>query len=575
MPFVDRPHHRRVARPRLAPSLLCLALATAWSAPGSAQLVVSNGQGPTEGLTFFPANATGNATPLRVVTGSQTQMRVPGQFVIDPVHQEILVASALTGDMYVFPLNASGDVPPIRYLHPGLVESVALDLAHDELFGTSEANNIAVYPRTASGNATPLRTIAGSATQLSIPSSVAYDAMHGEIFVTSQGNSRVLVFRRTDHGNVAPLRVLEGPHTQLMEPYGVAVDVVHDEIIVTDRVGAISAFARTAHGDTAPLRHVAGANSTLKETLGVTLLSDTELAVASLGETGSNLSDDRVLVFSRTANGNAPPLRKIGGSSSSTAGPFYAGVISMVLNDSRFFVEATWRTPDKTRGIATAQKITGDTGYLWFFSDQNVEAVVKVLDGCANNGKFWVFAGGLTNVFTSLKVTDLATGQAKVYTNPLNTAFQPIQDTAAFATCGTSWTAPAAAPLPPAVRADIEPSTTTPTFSCTGLCLSSNRYRVSATWHTASASGTATGVKLTDDTGYLWFFGASNVEVVVKVLNGCLENNHVWVFAGGLTNVQVTLTVHDSLTGKDAVYVNPQGTAFKPVQDTGAFQVCI
>jgi hypothetical protein len=40
-----------------------------------------------------------------------------------------------------------------------------------------------------------------------------------------------------------------------------------------------------------------------------------------------------------------------------------------------------------------------------------------------------------------------------------------------------------------------------------------------------------------------------------------------------LTNVSVTLTVTDTVTGAVRTYTNPQGTAFAPIQDTNAF-VC-
>ena len=79
---------------------------------------------------------------------------------------------------------------------------------------------------------------------------------------------------------------------------------------------------------------------------------------------------------------------------------------------------------------------------------------------------------------------------------------------------------------------------------------------------------TASVVKLTDETGYLWFFNSSNVEAVVKVLNACGLNQKYWVFAGGLTDVQVTLAVTDTQTGNSKTYTNPQGTAFRPIQDT-------
>jgi len=58
-----------------------------------------------------------------------------------------------------------------------------------------------------------------------------------------------------------------------------------------------------------------------------------------------------------------------------------------------------------------------------------------VLDGCGANGHYWVFAGGLTNVGVTLRIADTRTGQTRTYSNPLGTAFRPIQDTGAFASC--------------------------------------------------------------------------------------------------------------------------------------------
>jgi hypothetical protein len=76
--------------------------------------------------------------------------------------------------------------------------------------------------------------------------------------------------------------------------------------------------------------------------------------------------------------------------------------------------------------------LTSDTGYFWFFSSSNVEMVVKAVTGCGLNSRYWVFAGGLTNVNVVMTVTDTQTGAVKTYTNPQSTAFQPLQDTSAF-----------------------------------------------------------------------------------------------------------------------------------------------
>jgi len=104
----------------------------------------------------------------------------------------------------------------------------------------------------------------------------------------------------------------------------------------------------------------------------------------------------------------------------------------------------------------------------------------------------------------------------------------------------------------------------------TAMCLNS-RFKVEATWTTNSATGAATGVKLTDETGYLWFFSPTNVEAVVKVLNACGINNSYWVYAGGLTDVNTVLKITDVRTGVVKTYTNPQGTPFQPIQDVNAF----
>jgi len=56
-------------------------------------------------------------------------------------------------------------------------------------------------------------------------------------------------------------------------------------------------------------------------------------------------------------------------------------------------------------------------------------------------------------------------------------------------------------------------------------------------------------------------------------MNACGINGY-WVFAGGLTDVRVTLTVTDTQTGAVKTYTNPIGTPFQPIQDTSAFSTC-
>jgi hypothetical protein len=107
------------------------------------------------------------------------------------------------------------------------------------------------------------------------------------------------------------------------------------------------------------------------------------------------------------------------------------------------------------------------------------------------------------------------------------------------------------------------------------LMLRQGRFRVWADWSAAGfGQGSALGVPLTDESGYFTFFSPTNVELIVKVLNGCPVNQRYWIFLAGLTNVGVTVHVEDTVTGRLETYVNPSGKAFQPVLDTSRFATC-
>jgi len=132
---------------------------------------------------------------------------------------------------------------------------------------------------------------------------------------------------------------------------------------------------------------------------------------------------------------------------------------------------------------------------------------------------------------------------------------------------------------PRAMGIRVDPATVSGPSTCvpdaTTLCLNGGRFEVKASFQTNDGlSGSAQVVKLTDETGYFWFFGATNVEAVLMVLNGCPVISRYWVFAGGLTNVRTVITVKDSQNGTTKTYINPQNTAFQPIQDTSALATC-
>ena len=276
------------------------------------------------------------------------------------------------------------------------------------------------------------------------------------------------------------------------------------------------------------------------------------------------------------------------------------GGTSLCLASNRFVATVEWKTA-AGRGSGRASTVTADTGTFWFFDPANVELVVKVVDGRALNGRFWVFYGALSNVEYTLTVRDTATGATRVYRNPAG-RLASVGDTEAFGgakaarglvSAGAEATgAPpepggsaALAPVHPAA-AGFEPTAATvpaitavaaPAGACvpspTALCLRDGRIRVEAVWRDFHGTvGLGRAAALTADTGTFWFFSPANVEVVVKVLDGSALNGHHWFFAGALTNVEYTVTVTDTVTGASKSYRNPAGQ-FRSFADTAALRV--
>lgn len=125
------------------------------------------------------------------------------------------------------------------------------------------------------------------------------------------------------------------------------------------------------------------------------------------------------------------------------AGTARAGT-DLNLLGGRFRVSAEWRTGDGANGAAQALPLTGEAGLFWFFSQGNVELVVKILDACvAPYDRFWFHAAGLTDVEVEILVEDTWTGQSKTYLRPLGQRFAPIADTSTFNGCGVTGPPPA------------------------------------------------------------------------------------------------------------------------------------
>jgi hypothetical protein len=232
--------------------------------------------------------------------------------------------------------------------------------------------------------------------------------------------------------------------------------------------------------------------------------------------------------------------------------------------------------------VGTAVPLASDTGAFFFFTSNNIELVLKVVDGRAVNNRFWVFYGALSNVEYTITIRDTLTGVTRTYFNPSGT-LASVADTIGFNPSGLSplEEAEAIAPVdspagfgsavPPATTMSLEsPSACTP--SATTHCLNNSRFKVEVTWRVPSqgTTGVGTAVPVSSDTGAFWFFSSNNLELLLKVVDGRAVNSHFWVFYGALSNVEYTITVTDTVTGTVKTYLNPSGN-LASVADTAAF----
>ncbi len=262
--------------------------------------------------------------------------------------------------------------------------------------------------------------------------------------------------------------------------------------------------------------------------------------------------------------------------------PCEADATTLCLQGGRFQVRALWGDYQSRRGAGQAIDLTDDSGGFWFFAPGNLELLVKLVDGCGYNQRFWFFAAGLTDLDVELLVTDTWTGKVEIFENVLGIPFDPVQRIDLFATCGaeplpsTSLATPVTLMSTNAVASPSgDPNGETCTPNETTLCLGSGRFRVRSQWSDfAGISGAGTAVPLAEDSGLFWFFEPENVELAVKVIDGCDFNNRYWVFAAGLTNVEVHLTVEDLLRQRSWSRATGLGEAFPAFLDSSAFSTC-
>ena len=257
-----------------------------------------------------------------------------------------------------------------------------------------------------------------------------------------------------------------------------------------------------------------------------------------------------LFVLRRTAGGLKPGT------------PCKPGRETLCLAGKRFQVEVDWRNPvDGSRGrarVAAGGKSSGNRGEAGFFSfgdPANLELAVKLVN---DGSHYFLYYGPLTNLGITIRVTDRETGRVRTAGNGAGNCGGILElapsdghghDTGALALAEPMDLAAAAGPA--RARGACGAG------SSDKLCLG-GRYRVGVSWRNPfdGASGQGRPKTLSAIAGSFAFADPRSPELLVKVLE---DGGRTLVLWGALSNLEYTLEVTDTKTGRARTFHNPPG----------------
>jgi hypothetical protein len=125
---------------------------------------------------------------------------------------------------------------------------------------------------------------------------------------------------------------------------------------------------------------------------------------------------------------------------------------------------------------------------------------------------------------------------------------------------------------------DIADGSTAPCDDTRAVCLNGGRFEATVQWRSSASRPDRSSKRLVlpeaSDTGLFASSSEEEPQILLHVLDRCAVNGHYWLDFAAVTDLEFTVKVRDTQTGRTRIYFNPAGNTPAPVRDVEAFATC-
>jgi hypothetical protein len=290
-------------------------ISIAAAAPAAGTIYVLSNNSTIE--SFAPSSGSG-ATPLVSFSSTALSNNPPTGIAVDATGRVYTaITSGSGGLIYSFTYGSysgGGAISPSTTLTSVAGPwSLAIDPGGDLVATDSVNNAVDFFAAGANGSAAPIKSIAGSNTQLNLPYQAAFDG-NGNLYVINANTPSVTVYSASSISgtgtiNATPTAVITSSPTGIDGPEGLAVDSSGRIYVGNSQNDTIAVFAAGSNGSTSPLATLNG-NSTFTCICQATIATD---ASNNLYVAGWNAND--VVIYAPVTSSSQSPARTVTSSS--------------------------------------------------------------------------------------------------------------------------------------------------------------------------------------------------------------------------------------------------------------------